>query len=132
MVAQLGSPRFAERAAAERSLWNSGPVILKHLAALDHNQLSPEQRGRISQLQGRFSYCLEGDRCERIAAWLSADQSTWLTLLQHEDSNCRQAAFEQLRRMSGDKVTLIFSPQASKSTRDEQISNLQLQLARKP
>lgn len=122
-VARLASPSFRERALAERELLAGGPAVLRHLDAIDRRLLNAEQQSRIERIAGTFRSALDADRCERIAAWLAPEPTTWLCLMFEPDEQTRLLAYDALRRHGGAPVE--FDPRGDEGQRREQLGRLQ-------
>lgn len=128
-VEQLGDSEFQRRQAADRALRAQGPAVGAYLLALEPARLSVEQRERIR----RILDALNGptpDTPERIAAWLRSDPSIWVEMLQADEVERREAAAEQLERLTGRPVA--FDPRADELVRSRQWSELRRQFRPTP
>lgn len=121
-VAQLGSPRFADRQAADRALRRADAAVAPYLRSLDPDRLDAEQRLRVRRLIAAVESNLEDGSPERIAAWLTWDPAAWALLLSRPDEATRRRAAEQVGLLLG--RTIDFDPAADEATRAAQIEAL--------
>ncbi len=121
LVEQLGDPSFSRRQGADRQLREMGQSVVAFLNRLDESTLSVEQRSRIRQIKQSFRI-YDGDTPDRVAAWLSEDQSVWLSLLERKSEVTRITAAEQLGAILGQ--SLAFDPAADEAIRQQQIRRL--------
>jgi len=118
-VARLGSPRFADRQAADRALRRADAAVAPYLRSLDPSRLDAEQRLRVRRLIAAVERDLEDGSAERIAAWLTWDPAAWALLLSRPDEATRRRAAEQVGLLLGRSIASI--PAADESTRAAQI-----------
>jgi hypothetical protein len=107
LVRQLGHGTFNERRAAERELRKEGPAVVAYLKSLDPRNLDMEQRQRIRRVVAGLVSHTE-DTPERVALWLTGDESAWLAILSREDAASRKLAAAHLARLRGKPV--VFDP----------------------
>jgi hypothetical protein len=103
LVAQLDSPRFPVRQAADQRLRALGVSILPHLENLDRTRLSGEQRVRVRQLCEELRQATS-DTPLRVVAWLGNDERFWRQWLSEPDSRRGQVAAECLATMYGRRL----------------------------
>jgi hypothetical protein len=104
LVQQLGSPRFAERDAAQRALAEMGPRLLPYLQALDWSALDAEQRHRLQDLLAACLSANSRDEATTIARWLEEDPAVWYGLLLRAEDRGESIALAHLRSLLGDAV----------------------------
>ncbi len=121
LVADLASPKFSDRATAERELRAAGQVILPFLQNLDRDRLDAEQASRIRAIVDSLAVSYE-DSIERIATWLAGDDQIWLALLSRPDLPRRRLATKQLSMLVGSPIE--FDPSADEEQRKTQIERL--------
>jgi hypothetical protein len=100
LVAQLDSPNFPTRRAADRRLRDLGLPALPYLEQLDASRLSGEQRLRIRQLRADLR-SITPDTPDRVALWLRHDESlwkAWLTQPGHPRHKAASQGIAALRR----------------------------------
>jgi hypothetical protein len=112
LVRQLGDGTFNERRIAERELRKEGPAVVAYLKSLDPRHLDVEQRQRIRRVVTGLVSQTE-DTPERVALWLTGDESAWLAILAREDAASQGLAAAQLARLRGKPVP--FDPDARPS-----------------
>lgn len=116
LIAQLGSPRYGERLAAERQLRQRGVELVPVLRSLDSAQLDREQEFRLRQIAESIMGIDEEDTPERVATWLAGDPWIWYHLLARDDLELRSVAKDQLERLL--ETPIDFDPGADAATRD--------------
>ena len=125
LVTQLGSPKFAERQAAERNLQQFGERLFPLFDRLDADSLDAEQRFRIRRL--RESTALGGvETPQRVAQRLSGSPEIWLALMTRPDAARRTLAAQQLVALLHRPID--FTPEAAADTRAKQIAVIREQL----
>lgn len=118
LIAELGSPRYAERQRAERRLRDLGQIVLPYLAGLPRESLDAEQAFRVRAIMSHLERQADEDSAERVAAWMATDPRVWLHLLGDSDATMRTVAREQLAVLLGRPIE--FDPQADEATRARQ------------
>jgi hypothetical protein len=126
-VARLGSPRFADRQAADRALRRADAAVAPYLRSLDPSRLDAEQRLRVRRLIAAVERDLEDGSAERIAGWLTWDPAAWALLLARPDEATRRRAAEQVGLLLGRSID--FDPAADESTRTAQIEAIRARLS---
>jgi hypothetical protein len=126
LVENLASPKFTERAAAERELLAAGQVILPFLHSLDRRQLDAEQNARVRGLIETLSPDYQ-DSTERLAVWLAGDTRIWLALLARPEPAKRRVAARQLTALLG--APMDFDPEADQPAREAQWQRLRSRIA---
>lgn len=99
LVTQMSAPEFRARQRASRELRTMGHAALAFLDDLEHSTLDPEQRWRVRAIHESIVAKLT-DSPDRLAAWLTNDESVWLAMLNDDDASCRAVAEAQLVRLS--------------------------------
>jgi hypothetical protein len=127
LVDDLASPKFTERAAAERKLLGAGQVILPFLHSLDRRQLDAEQNARVRDLIETLAPGYQ-DSTERLAVWLAGDTQIWLALLARPEPAKRRIAARQLTALLG--APIDFDPEADQPARDAQWQRLRSRIVR--
>jgi len=125
-VESLGSAKFSERQAAERTLLQAGPAVLPFLESVDRDRMDAEQRSRLRDLVGRLDDARE-DTIDRAVTWLAADPEVWLSLLSRSDEGRRRLATRQLEQLLGSPVE--FDVAADPPTRAAQLARLRIRLS---
>ena len=120
-VMQLGSDDFRQRQSADRSLRGAGQAVLPFLDGIDPTKLDVEQRLRILRIRDALSL-RQGDEPQRVAIWLNAEPTIWVSLLSHETCANREIAARRLTRLSGRHIA--FDPHAAPELRARQIREL--------
>jgi hypothetical protein len=126
LVEQLASSKFSERETAERELLRVGQAILPFLEGLRRERLDAEQDTRIRKLVDELSVNYE-DTIDRVANWLAADQTVWLSLLARDEPLTRTVALRQLQSLTG--ASIAFDSEADAATRQAQLDVLQARYA---
>ncbi len=122
LVAQLASPVFSERQAADRHLRLAGQAIVPFLQGQDVARLDAEQRFRLRQIVAALANDAREDQPQAVASWLVADPRVWFGLLSRADPALRALASEQLRRLADEPID--FDPLADDATRAAQLEAL--------
>jgi hypothetical protein len=125
LVAELGSPKFPVRAAAQRELQRAGQSALPFLQGLDRGQLDAEQLARVRELVDQLSVEYE-DSAQRLAIGLANDPAAWLALLSRPDAAKRTVAAGQLQKVT--EGPLEFDPNGDESARATQVERLKSRL----
>jgi hypothetical protein len=126
LVDRLASPKFAERASAQRELAAAGPIVVPYLQGLDRRRLDAEQAARIRAVIESLSADNE-DSADRGATWLSGDEQVWLALAGREEPVKRRTAARQLKLLLGEG--LEFDPNADPPARKAQLDLLRARFA---
>jgi hypothetical protein len=117
LVKQLGHETFLGRRAAERELRAAGQAVVAYLTQLDPRDLDTEQRERVRQIVGSLVSHTE-DTPQRVALWLIADESVWLTMMSREDPHTRRIAALHLARLTDKPVDQLgLPPEAMRTAR---------------
>jgi hypothetical protein len=98
-IDELGSDRFAVRKAAERNLRGLGQSVLPLLRQAEGQKLDAEQRFRLRSIMHGMTDDEQEDTVDRLAAQMSIDPYTWLTLLGRDDEKLRGVAVERLEKL---------------------------------
>lgn len=125
LIAKLGSPKYAERRAADRALRLAGERVAPWLESLDLSRLDAEQRSRIRAMLAELDV-EGGDTPQRTAVRLSGDRAVWLALLARPDAVRRRLAAEQLEKLL--QKPIEFDPAADEPTRAAQLERLRTAL----
>jgi hypothetical protein len=128
-VADLASPRFAVRQAAERRLRAAGQAVIPYLQNLDRSQLDAEQWYRIRAILATGEDGRD-DTVERVVGRLAGDRRMWLLLMADDDSAVRHTAWRQLQSLV--ERPIEFDPDGDPASRARQIERLQRQLGLQP
>jgi hypothetical protein len=123
-VDDLASPKFADRAGAERALQSAGQVILPFLQNLDRSRLDAEQASRVRAITESLAVGYE-DSADRVATWLAGDEQIWLSLLTRGE-RVRRAAARQLGLLVGEPID--YDPAADEAARKLQVDRLRARL----
>jgi hypothetical protein len=102
LIAQLASPRFPQRQAADREIRSLGIGALPYLERVDRTRLNSEQRVRILRICDDLRTNTP-DSPERVAAWLANDVRVWRDWREATEPSRRQAADIALAEMSGNR-----------------------------
>ncbi len=121
LVQDLGHPEFRRRQTAEVRLRRFGHQAASYLGHVNTGNLSAEQRYRLRQIR-RALHGPDQDTPERVAAWLIDDPSTWVALLDREDTERRRVAAAQLDKLLD--RPLDFDALAEEPERAEQLARL--------
>lgn len=122
LVTELGSDRYATRAAADRKLRSVGAAVVPYLNGLDRSRLSAEQQLRVRRIVAALAGNNADDSSERVADWLAWDPQAWLELLSREDEAVRRTAAGQMSLLLD--APIDFDPAAEPAVRAEQIQRL--------
>lgn len=121
-IADLASPSFAVRQAADRALRRLGPQAIPFLQQLPKSALDAEQNYRVRKILEQWLSPESEDTVANVVGSLIGRRSVWLTLLSDADVAVRQAAWERLRRLwptAGE-----FDPTAAEELRAVQLEAL--------
>jgi hypothetical protein len=125
-VEQLGADKFAERRGAELNLRAAGRPAALYLAALDLDQLDPEQRLRVRRVLAARRSPAKNETPRRVAERLAADPRVWLALMTRPDPDQRRHAAEHLAQLL--PTPIQFDPEADAAARAKQIEALRAKL----
>lgn len=129
LIARLRAPEYVDRQLAMRDLRRCGVGVLPLLETFANDQLDSEQRVRLRHVREQLEMTT-GDSPDRVATWLSCDQTVWLTLLAAEDTKTSQLAREHLARVF--QQPIMFEHVASNADRQRQAERIRNRLLKSP